>query len=102
MPFSPLRPNWLLCAKLSERTEPVLEVIGASDLAISDGPDIDRHDPKASARMRHTEKIASRCSLTSPRTMTRSPATRTSLMSNFMSGMDLAKPPTTLIEASRP
>ena len=40
--------------------------------------------------------------LTSPRTITRSPETRTSLMSNFMSGMDLAKPPTTLIEVSRP
>src|SRR2546427_10958296 len=40
--------------------------------------------------------------VTSPRTMTRSPATSTSLTSNFMSGMDLAKPPTTLIEASRP
>src|SRR2546426_3812360 len=40
--------------------------------------------------------------LTSPRTMTRSPETRTSLMSNFMLGIDLAKPPTTLMEASRP
>src|SRR5882724_9122994 len=58
LPFSPPRPNALLCAKLSERTEPVLEVIGASDLAISDGLDVDRHDPKALARMRHTEKIA--------------------------------------------
>ena len=40
--------------------------------------------------------------VTSPRTMTRSPATSTSLISNLMSGMDLAKPPTTLIDASRP
>src|SRR2546427_8503573 len=40
--------------------------------------------------------------LTSPRTMTRSPETRTSLMSNFISGIDLAKPPTTLMELSRP
>src|SRR5947208_16723449 len=40
--------------------------------------------------------------VTSPRTMTRSPETRISLMSNFMSGIDLAKPPTTLTEASRP
>src|SRR5262245_22338028 len=36
--------------------------------------------------------------LTSPCTMTRSPATRTSLISNFMSGIALAKPPTTLIK----
>src|SRR5262249_28084692 len=40
--------------------------------------------------------------VTSPRTMTRSPARRISLMSNFMSGTDVAKPPTTLIEVSRP
>src|SRR5262245_61277308 len=51
----------LLRAQLSQRTEPVLEVIGASDLAVSDGLDVDRHDPKALARMRHTEEIAGRC-----------------------------------------
>src|SRR4029453_14837640 len=52
----------LLCAKLSQRTEPVLEVIGPSDLAVSDGLDVDGHDPKALARMGHTEEIARRCS----------------------------------------
>src|ERR1700687_2215658 len=40
--------------------------------------------------------------VTSPRTITRSPATSTSLMSNFMSGMVFAKLLTTLIEVSRP
>src|SRR5207247_10070081 len=53
--------NWLRWSRLSGRTEPVVEVIGASDLAVSDGLDVDRHDPKGLARMRHTEKIASRC-----------------------------------------
>src|SRR5216684_1269216 len=38
--------------------------------------------------------------VTSPRTMTRSPATSTSLMSNFMSGMVLAKFETTLIDVA--
>src|SRR2546425_264124 len=60
LPFSALRTSSLLCAKLSQRTEPVFKVVGPSDLAIFDGLYIDRHDPKALAGMRHTKKIASR------------------------------------------
>src|SRR2546425_7497920 len=52
----------LLCAKLSQSTEPVFEVVGPGDLAVLDRLDIYRHDPKALARMRHTEEIAGRCS----------------------------------------
>src|SRR4029453_18495922 len=52
----------LLCAKLSQSTEPVFEVVGPRDLAVLDRLDIYRHDPKALARMRHTEEIAGRCS----------------------------------------
>src|SRR5215475_679123 len=62
VPFFPLRPSSLLCPELSERTEPVLEVIGASDLAIPDGLDVDRHDQKALGRMRRTEKLTRRSS----------------------------------------
>ena len=45
----------LLRSQLSQRAEPVFKVIRPRDLAISDRLDIDRHDPKALARMRRTE-----------------------------------------------
>src|SRR6266850_6803308 len=50
----------LLCAKLSQSTEPVFEVVGPGDPAVLDRLDIYRHDPKALAGMRHTEEIAGR------------------------------------------
>src|SRR5262245_36316294 len=53
-------PSPLLCPKLSQRTEPVLEVVGSSDLAIFDRLYVDGHDPKALARMRDPEEIAGR------------------------------------------
>src|SRR5207302_8859153 len=51
-----------LGAKLPDGTEPVFEVVGPGNLAVSDGLNIDRHDPEALAGMGHTEEIPSRCS----------------------------------------
>src|SRR5882724_5707884 len=59
---SPWEPVPLLCAKLSQSTEPVFEMVGPGDLAVLDRLDIYRHDPKALARMRHPEELAGRCS----------------------------------------
>src|SRR3989475_11540003 len=52
----------LLGAQLPQGTEPVFEVVGPGNLAVSDGLNIDRHDPEALAAMGHTEEIPSRCS----------------------------------------
>src|SRR5882672_5704811 len=52
----------LLGAQLPQGTEPVFEVVGPGNLAVSNGLNIDRHDPEALAAMRHTEEIPSRCS----------------------------------------
>src|SRR3989454_1006631 len=50
----------LLGAQLPQGTEPVFEVVGPGNLAVSNGLDIDRHDPEALAGMRHPEEIPSR------------------------------------------
>src|SRR6266850_8113312 len=52
----------LLGAQLPQGTEPVFEVVGPGNLAVSDRLNIDRHDPEALAAMGHTEEIPSRCS----------------------------------------
>src|SRR6266481_6350541 len=52
----------LLGAQLPHGTEPVFEVVGPGNLDVSDGLNIDRHDPEALAGMGHTEEIPSRCS----------------------------------------
>src|SRR5216683_5063613 len=52
----------LLGAQLPQGTEPVFEVVRPGDPAVSDGLNIDRHDPEALAGMGHTEEIPSRCS----------------------------------------
>src|SRR2546427_9980077 len=52
----------LLGAQLPQGTEPVFEVVGPGNLAVSDGLNIDRHDPEALAAMGHTEEIPSGCS----------------------------------------
>ena len=51
----------LLGAQLSQGAEPVFEVVGPGNLAVSDGLNIDRHDPEALAAMGHTEEVSSRC-----------------------------------------
>src|SRR3989475_10820138 len=52
----------LLGAQLPQCTEPVFEVVGPGNLAVSDSLNIDRHDPEALAGVGHTEEIPSRCS----------------------------------------
>src|SRR6267142_2333766 len=52
----------LLAAQLPEGAEPVFEVVGPGNLAVSDGLNVDRHDPEALATMGHAEEIARRCS----------------------------------------
>src|SRR6266478_4416690 len=52
----------LLGAQLPQGTEPVFEVVGPGNLAVSDGLDIDRHDPEALARMGRPEEIPRWCS----------------------------------------
>jgi hypothetical protein len=48
-------------AKLADGTEPVFHVEGLGDLAVPNGLDIDRHDPKTLAGMRHAKQVARRC-----------------------------------------
>jgi hypothetical protein len=62
-------------------------MVRPNDLTVSNGLNVDGHDPKALARMGHTEEIA---------------RDKDFLNVEFMSGIDLAKPPTTLIDVSRP
>src|SRR5260370_37048210 len=52
----------LLGAELSQRTEPVFEMVGPGNLAVLDGLDVDRHDPEALSGMRHTKEVPGRCS----------------------------------------
>src|SRR5260370_15539838 len=98
----PLGGAGLFGAESPDGAEPVSHVEGFGDSAVLDGLNIDRHDPKALAGVRHAEQVAGRRTGDLPRTMTRSPATSTSLMSNFMSGMVFEKFETTLIDVSRP
>ena len=51
-----------LAAELSHRTEPVLEVVGSGNLAVSDGLNVDCHDSEGLGAMGHTEEIRSGCS----------------------------------------
>src|SRR5437660_11651974 len=50
----------LFGAKLGDRAKPVLHVEGFRNLAVLDRLDIDRHDPKTLAGMRHAEQLAGR------------------------------------------
>src|SRR6266851_1753895 len=52
----------LLGAELSQRTEPVFEMVGPGNLAVLDGLDVDRHDPEALSGMRYTKEVPRRCS----------------------------------------
>ena len=92
----------LLGAQLAQSAEPVLHAVGLRDFPIFDGLNIDGHHSEALAVCGTPNSSPAGVPVTSPLTITRSPATSTSLMSNFMSGMELAKLPTTLIEVSRP
>src|ERR1700684_3089737 len=47
----------LFRAQLANRAEPVFHVKGLADLAVPDGLDIDRHDAKALAGMRHAKQV---------------------------------------------
>src|SRR5207244_4838536 len=49
-------------AQLRQGTEPVFEVVGPGNLAVSDGLDIDGDDTEALAAVWHTEEIPRRCS----------------------------------------
>src|SRR5712691_5532758 len=52
----------LLGAELPQRTQPVFEVVSLGNLAVSDGLNIDGHDPEALAGMGHAKQVASGCS----------------------------------------
>jgi hypothetical protein len=51
----------LLGAELPDGAEPVFHVEGFCDFAVPDGLDIDGHDPKTLAGMRHAEQFARGC-----------------------------------------
>src|ERR1700720_2520053 len=52
----------LLGAELTQRTQPVFDVVSLRNLAVSDGLNIDGHDLETLARMRHAKQVASGCS----------------------------------------
>ena len=77
-------------------------MVGLGNLAVSDCLHIDGHDPEALAGVRGAEEHTDGVPVTSPLTITLSPETSTSCIWNLRSGIDVAKPPTILMEASRP
>jgi hypothetical protein len=80
----------LLCAKLSQGTEPVFHVVGFRNLSVFDGLDIDGHDPETLAVMGYTKELAGRRADDFTTHDNAVASEQDSLMSNFKSEMELA------------